>query len=256
LKVILAIGLLFVFGHNALDGISFEEGTAIEVIWSFLHVFKTYQLGNGYIFTMIYPILPWTGVIALGYCLGRMFDNDYSSERRKKTLLTIGSISLGMFFVLRFFNLYGDPTPWSVQDTTIRTIMSFFNVQKYPPSLLYVSATLGIAFILLGKMEDWNLKRFKWITLFGNVAFFYYVMHIYLIHTLAFIVAVAMGISWHAMVFPGPLSNAPELKGVFGFNLGIMYMVWMFIIALLYPLCLRWSKFKAANKGKWWISYV
>jgi uncharacterized membrane protein len=257
LKVILSIGLLFVIGHNALDSISFEEGTVMEVVWSLLHVCKTYDLGNGYTFAIKYPIIPWTGVMALGYCLGQFFDKGYSPEKRKRNLVIIGSVCLLMFFVLRFLNVYGDPEPWSTQDTFTRTIISFFNVQKYPPSRLYLGATLGIAFVLLGKMEDWNLKRFTWITLFGNVAFFYYVMHIYLIHVLATIAVVAMGYDWHSMIYAGaPANGTPELRGSFGFSLGMMYLVWMLVVALLYPLCVRWSKFKTAYKGKWWVSYV
>ena len=256
-RTILIIGLILVTGHNLLDDISFKDGTMADVVWSFLHVQKSFDLGNGYSFGFYYPIIPWIGVMALGYCLGHLYDVEYSSEKRKKSLLLLGALSLSIFGGFRYFNIYGDPVPWNSQPETATTLISFFNLQKYPPSLLYLSATLGISFVLLAVMEGKNLSRWKPVTLFGKVALFYYVLHLFLIHILAVVAALLTGLPWQSMIFPSSVANGtPWLKGRYGFSLAEVYMVWISIILILYPLCVYWNSFKMWNKQKWWASYV
>jgi uncharacterized membrane protein len=257
LKMVLIMGMAFIIGHNLLDGISFRNGTAADVLWSFLHVAKTYSLEHGYSFNVKYPLIPWVGVIALGYCLGRLYDDDYALAERKKRLIIFGAGSLLTFFVLRYMNFYGDPMPWTEQQNTSATILSFLNVEKYPPSLLYLCATLGITLIMLGVMEGRDLNRFQGVTLFGRVAFFYYVLHIFVIHAGALVAAVATGHPWLDMVYSGSNTDAAEgLRGTYGFGLGVVYLVWISVVLLLYPCCVRWNAFKMKNKGKWWTSYV
>jgi uncharacterized membrane protein len=257
LRTILIIGLVLVAGHNLLDGITFEDGTAADVLWSFLHVQKTFDLGNDYSFAFLYPVMPWIGVIALGYCFGRLYQPDYTSQKRRNILLYLGGASLIIFIVLRLSNVYGDPNPWSEYAETRTTLLSFFNLQKYPPSFLYLSATLGISLLLLAAMEEKNLSHWKHITLFGNVALFYYVLHIFLIHMLALFVAVVTGYPWDAMVFTGSVAKGtPLLNGSYGFNLWSVYIVWIGVVVLLYPFCVYWRSFKMRNKKKWWISYI
>jgi uncharacterized membrane protein len=120
---------------------------------------KTYNLGNGYLFGIAYPRIPWIGVMALGYCMGRLYDGDYSTDKRKKILLSLGGINL--FVALRYANGYGDPKAWSVQPTLVGAIMSFFNLEKYPPSLLCLAATLGTGLLLPAWMEGKNLTDGK-----------------------------------------------------------------------------------------------
>jgi uncharacterized membrane protein len=256
-RTIFLIGIVMVVGHNLLDGISFKDGTLADVVWSFLHVQKTFDIGNGYSFTFLYPVIPWVGVMALGYCFGALYNPDYSTKFRKTVFAQLGVISLLIFFTLRTGNLYGDPIPWSKQADIGSTIMSFFNVQKYPPSLLYLSATLGISLLLLAAMEGKNLKRWRPVILFGNVAMCYYVCHIFIIHALAVLAAVLTGFSWQAMIFPGPLAKgSTTLNGNYGFSLWVVYLVWVTVVGLLYPICVYWNGFKTRNKKKWWISYV
>ncbi len=256
-RIILIIGLGLVTGHNLLDNISFQNETAADVMWSFLHVPKTYDLGNGYLFTFLYPVLPWIGVMALGYCFGRLYHSDYSPMKRKNILLCLAVWCLFGFVVLRNGNIYGDPVPWSKYPHIATTLMSFFNLQKYPPSLLFLLATLGISLLLLAAMEGKDLSRWKSITLFGNVALFYYVLHIFLIHLLALLAAVLTGHPWYAMIFTGPITKGSSwLNGSYGFELWTVYLVWILVVMLLYPLCAYWSSFKKTHKHKWWISYV
>jgi uncharacterized membrane protein len=256
-KVILAISLLMIAGHNLLDGVSFTSGSAADVFWSLLHVNKTYQLGNGYSFEIFYPLIPWIGVMALGFCVGRLFDQDYSSAHRRGILLRTGAVSLVLLFILRYSNVYGDPVPWSTQTGWSKTLLSFLNFQKYPPSLMYAGVMLAISFILLGIMEGRNLERWKPVILFGKVALFYYVMHILVIHLFALVAAVASGLSWQTMIFAGPIKGGSLLlKGKFGYSIEYVYLVWIATILFLYPLCVFWNNFKIRNKKKWWVSYV
>jgi uncharacterized membrane protein len=257
ISAILFFGLALVAGHNLLDHIAFENGTVADVVFSFLHVSKVFDLGHGYKFSFLYPLIPWAGVMALGYCLGRLYEVDVSTRRRRNLLLMFGAASLFVFIALRFINHYGDPLHWSVQPEWPVSIMSFFNLQKYPPSLLYLLATLGISLVALGLMEGKNTTSWKPVSLFGKVALFYYVMHIYLIHLLAMAAAVLTGFSWRSMILPGAVAKGtPELVGHYGLNLPQVYIVWISVVMLLYPLCVLWNAFKIRNKMKWWVSYV
>lgn len=257
LRIILITGLILVIGHNALDKVSFESGSVWDVLWSFLHVRKLYLMDNGYSFQFLYPVIPWIGVMALGYCLGRFYDQDYAIEKRKKAILQIGISGLFIFVILRWINIYGDPIPWVTQHDISGTIMSFLNVEKYPPSLLYLCLTLGVSLVVLGILEGQNLRRWRPVTVFGKVALFYYTAHIYMIHALALLAVVWMGFPWQAMIFKGLVKpDSPLLMGKYGFSLGETYLIWVAIILLLNPLCLYWNSFKSRNKLKWWVSYV
>lgn len=256
-SAILAIGLVMVLGHNLLDNVSFESGSMLEIIWSFLHGRKIYALGNNYSVQFIYPMIPWIGVIALGFCFGRLYDQGYSVERRKKITLWMGIVSLVIFILLRAINSYGDPHPWSHQQELSKTILSFFNIEKYPPSLIFLCFTLGCSLVALSILEGRSLGRWKPITLFGKVSLFYYVIHVFVIHVLTLIAVVWAGYPWQTMIFIGSHNEiSPLLKGKFGFSLGEIYLIWIAIVLLLYPLCVYWNSFKIRNKLKWWVSYV
>ncbi len=257
LQTIFIIGIVMVAGHNLLDGISFGNGTIGNIIWSLLHVQNRYDLGQGYVFTIVYPLIPWIGVMALGYCLGRLYDVDYSPEKRKKLLQRIGGTSLLIFASLRYINIYGDPVVWSHQSELTSTMMSFFNLEKYPPSLLYLAATLGISLLLLALLEKKRLNEWKPIAIFGKVSLFYYVLHLFVIHLLAMVVVGLAGYSWQSMIFIGPIiKSSPVLVGKYGFSLSTVYVLWVCIVVLLYPLCNSWNSLKTRNKEKWWVSYV
>jgi uncharacterized membrane protein len=195
--------------------------------------------------------------MALGYCLGRLFDQDYSIQRRKKIMIRLGIGGIIAFLILRWINIYGDPLPWSNHVETSKTVMSFLNIEKYPPSFLFLSLMLGIALILLGMLEGANLLRYKKVTLFGRVALFSYVLHIFVIHFVALLAATMAGFPWQTMIFIGSSANpSPLLIGKFGFSLGWIYVIWISLIVFLYPFCVRWNSFKLRNKAKWWVSYV
>jgi uncharacterized membrane protein len=257
LKVVFAIGMVMVAGHNLLDGVSFEEGTAADVIWSVLHVRKLYVLSHGYAILVLYPIIPWVGVMALGYCFGHLYGADYAVAQRRRIILQMGVGALVLFFVLRGLNLYGDPVPWSHFEQGSTTVMSFFNVQKYPPSLLYLCLMLGISLTILGLIDGKVLKGARPIVVFGKVAMFYYVVHIATIHLVAMVAAVLSGYSWQTMIFNESNNLAsPVLKGRFGFSVAGTYLLWIGIVLFLYQFCNYWNAFKIRHKDKWWVSYV
>jgi uncharacterized membrane protein len=253
---ILALGVLFVSGHNFLDPVN-VEGDGIKAIgWAMLHGFKLFTPNEHFNLFVGYAIIPWTGIMLLGYCFGKLFTPAFQ-DRRPVLLRYIGFGLILLFVILRFPNLYGDPNPWAVQSTTVKTILSFINVSKYPPSLLYALITLGPAIILLSLAEKWNINSWfsRMALTLGRVPMFYYLLHIYLIHILAVIAAVATGYRVKDMVFSTWVTDSPNLKG-YGFNLSVVYVVWIFVVLSLYPLCKWFARYKANHREQWWLSYL
>jgi hypothetical protein len=159
------------------------------------------------------------------------------------------------FMVLRFYNFYGDPHPWSQQTSFTFTLLSFLNVTKYPPSLLYVLVTLGPAMLFLAFTERPKTWISGAILHIGRVPMFYYLLHLYLIHLGAMAAAEISGIGWQNMILLKWPWLEPQLKG-YGFSLGVVYLVWISVVLLLYPLCKWYDRYKQAHREKWWLSYL
>lgn len=256
LRLILLIGLILIAGHNALDNIHVPGTGATAFLWSVLHDPGIFHLGPKPVFVR-YPVMPWLGVLAIGYCVGRLYHPKMNVGDRKSLLLCLGAGAITLFIVLRTLNIYGDPAPWSIQKNTIFNIMSFLNVTKYPPSLLYVLMTLGPAMLFLALTEKAKGRLTERTLVFGRVPMFYYLAHIYLIHLLAVIGAGISLHNWTILFFIQTRpALMPELKG-YGFDLLTVYAVWLTVILLLYPLCKRFNKYKRAHQyTKWWLSYL
>ena len=254
-KAILVIGIILVAAHNLLDKIHYTDNNAIGFIWGFLHDQKMFHLGRFNIM-MAYPILPWIGVMALGYCLGELYAKGYDAIKRKKILLTIGTLSILLFIILRFINIYGNIILWSTQSSPIFSFLSFISISKYPPSLDYLLLTEGAALIFLALTENISNSLTKFISVYGRVPLFYYILHIYLIHIIALMAAVLTGYSWTDMTsFDTFISYMPNLKG-YGFGLGIVYIIWLSVVILMYPLCKWYDGYKSSHRDKWWLSYL
>ncbi len=253
-KMILAIGLLLVVGHNLLDSVHLADNTTAANVWAVLHVPTVFQLGYFKVFSG-YPILPWSGIMFLGYCFGTLYKPSFDAQKRKKILLQLGSGLILLFVVIRFINSYGDPSPWNVQPNAFFTFLSFINVTKYPPSLLYVLITLGPAMIFLALSEKMRGKLSQYVIALGRVPMFFYIIHIYFIHSLALIAALATGFSASDMTFTTWVTDSVNLKG-YGFSLGVVYLVWTSVVLLLYPACLWYDRYKTGHKEKWWLSYL
>ncbi|MEP6699803.1 MAG: heparan-alpha-glucosaminide N-acetyltransferase domain-containing protein [Bacteroidota bacterium] len=249
-KIILAIGILIVAGHNLLDNFHVPGNNLKAFIWDELHDPRPINF-YGHLIITGYPVLSWIGIIALGYCFGAFYKKDFSAAKRKKCLLWIGSSAIILFIILRATSIYGDQQLWSLQQTGVFTFLSFINVTKYPPSLLYTLITLGPAIIFLAFAEK-PLNRFtNFISIYGRVPMFYYLLHIYLIHFLAMVAAQLTGFGWNAMV----ADIFPEVKG-YGFSLAVVYLIWIGVVLALYPLCKWYDKYKSRHKEKWWLSYL
>ena len=198
-KVILTLGLIIVFGHNLLDIPESAEGFKAGFWWDLFHsgFFVPYEFAPGHYALMVYPFVAWTGVMMLGYCTGIFFSSKYTAEQCKKILIRLG-VGLTVFFIaLRFTNVYGDPVDWSSQKDRLYTFLSFMKVNKYPPSLLYLCIMIGPSLILLAYMENIKNRFTNWMIVYARTAFFYYVIHLYLIHLIAAICFFARGHSFH-----------------------------------------------------------
>ena len=234
---IASLALLMIAGHNLLDNVRAEDLGEASGAWHVLHEPGLVPLGDSVTLYILYPLVPWIGVMASGYLLGPVMQLDQG--KRQRILLAVGAAITVGFLVLRVTNVYGDPTPWTPQDTWLSTILSFFNCEKYPPSLLYLMMTLGTALILLALFEQVRGALASFLATFGRVPFFYYVVHIYLIHALA--VATAFAIT-------GALATTPEIN----FSLTGVYIVWLMVVVLLYPICRWFSELKEKSSGWWW----
>ena len=249
-KIILAIGILIVAGHNAFDNFHIAGNSLKAFIWDELHDPRGINF-HGHLIITGYPVLPWIGIITLGYCFGNLYKKEFSAAKRRKWLLLLGGGAIILFIILRAINIYGDPESWSYQNTKLFTFLSFIKVTKYPPSLLYSLITLGPAIIFLAFAEKPLNRVTKFISVYGRVPMFYYLIHIYLIHLLAMLAAQLTGFGWKAMV----ADIFPQIKG-FGFPLYVVYLIWIGVVLALYPLCKWYDRYKTAHKEKWWLSYL
>lgn len=250
LWAIASIGAVMIFGHNLLDGLDdiwLEEFQTAEdrLEWqgwllSVLHIQR---------YPVIYPLIPWIGVMATGYAFGPVMQ--WPLTVRRKAALGWGILLIAAFVILRTYNSYGDPAPWSPQETTLFTLLSFVNTTKYPPSLLYLLMTLGLMFILLSAFEQAHgaqraIGRF-FIT-FGRVPLFFYLLHLYVIHVLALIVAYGMSGNLY--------SSSSQFPSWWGFGLPVVYLIWIGVVMLFYPVCRWFAAVKSRHKGRRWTPYI
>ncbi len=246
-KWLLVFGLVIVFGHNLLDGISPESFGIFSPLWKMIHVDSLIPLGS-YVVIVKYQIIPWIGVMALGYVFADLYR--LGEKARQKKILLIGISCTIMFLIVRGINIYGDPNPWQPQSTIGMTIASFLNANKYPPSLSYLLMTLGPSIILLTLFERWNGFFSRFLIVFGRVPMFFYVVHIYSIHLIAVFLGLYQGFSLSQMF--NLFRNLPQ---DYGFGLGVTYIMWIFLIITHYYLSAEYIKFKRGRKHPFY-SYI
>ncbi len=254
-NAILAVGLLIVFGHNILDYA--EAGKAsLPFWWSLIHRQAFFQLWEGQGLFIFYPFLPWTGLMLLGYCCGSIFTS-YDEQKRSRILLWSGLGLLGLFLILRLPNIYGNTTPWKEQPTGMQTLMAIMNVNKYPPSLLYMCATIGPGLIFLALVKEVRGRVARFFLVFGRVPMFYYIVHFFLLSCTNIILFLARG---HTLA--DGMKGMPNLPFKFlipneGYSLLTVYLMWMsLVIFILYPLCRWYDKYKSSHPEKKWLSYL
>ncbi len=267
LKVVAGFGIAMIALHNLLDGFRIQgwQGPGSPVpgvgakLWFTLHQgFQAFPILGfpGPIVVIIYPLIPWVGVMALGYAFGSLYQKD--SAQRRRWLLVIGGVATALFIVLRAINVYGDPSKWSPQKNALFTLLSFLNTTKYPPSLLFLLMTLAPAVLALAWFE--TNKTFAGglrnaLVTFGRVPLFFYVLQWYTAHGLAVVLGLIAGqnVAWQ---FESPIDkfSHPPPSGL-GFPLWVVYVCWIIGVLLLYPLC-KWFAGVKARRRDWWLSYL
>ncbi|RYC52464.1 DUF1624 domain-containing protein [Flagellimonas olearia] len=252
-KLMIALSLIAVFGHNLLDSVA-PTDPVTSGIWTLLHVFNLLDLGSFQLFVG-YPMIPWIFVMPLGYYFGGLYLPSFDAKLRIKRLFQMGAGMVLVFFALRAFNTYGDPNLWADQDSIGLTIASFFNVTKYPPSLLYLLITLGPSLIFLGLVENWQNYWTEKLVVIGRVPMFFYILHIYAIHVLAVFAAILTGFNFSDMVIDLWVTLQPQLRG-YGFSLWVVYLIWILLTLALYPICSWYNDYKTTHREKWWLTYL
>jgi uncharacterized membrane protein len=257
-KLILILGIIIVLGHNLLDAIERAPGFKAGFWWDLLHhsQFAIYPISNTRVLAILYPFVPWLGLMLLGYCFGIFFTSKYTIAQRKSLFTKMGLGVLLFFVALRFSNLYGDPFPWAKQDTAIKTLLSFIKIHKYPPSLLYMSVTIGTAILVLPLFEKMKNGFTNIMRTFGRVAFFYYIIHWYILHTVVFTYFYMKGHDYH---FAVELSKSIPFMYVVpadGLALEYVYLIWICLIICLYPICKWYDQYKTNHPEKKWLSYL
>jgi len=251
------IGAVIFFGHNILDytgagavGKTFVWKLLVSARFSgsdAIRIFDHHSAFAGY------ALLPWTGVMLLGYAVGPIYNSGFNAVQRRRLLMRAGLVLLAGFLVLRGFNLYGDPAPWSMQKTSVLTVLSFLNVTKYPCSLHYLLMTLGPALIVLAVTEGVRNRFTAAVVVYGNVPFFYYVIHWYVIGLATIVLFYLQGYGSGQIVDPNdPFFFDPP--GV-GLSLAGMYGVWLVVVVVMYRPCKWFSAYKRRH-AQWWLSYV
>jgi uncharacterized membrane protein len=243
--VVAALGVAVVAGHDLLDGVAPAALGGWSWLFRLLHVQGPVALPGGIQVVVLYPVLPWIGVLALGYALGPVLT--MPEEARRRTLVRLGGAATAAFLLLRAWNAYGDPTRWSIHPDTGRTVLSFLDPTMNPPSLLFLLMTLGPALIVLGLAERWRGVAGDVLVVLGRVPLFYYVLHLGLIHALALAIGTLAGFE------PGAFLTAwPFLPPGWGYGLPVVYALWVAVVLALYPACRWFAAVKASRSERWW----
>ncbi len=250
-KAIGLIGAVIIFGHGLLPLFPLGNNSLLKLALTPLFTLTPYQLSPQLTLVIAYPLIPWLGILLVGFSAGKFFEHAHAE--RKSVFLKIGAGALALFAVLRFINMYGDPAKWSVQLNGLFTVLSFFNVSKYPPSLLFTLMTLGVMFLLLGWAENMKGRFGKMLTVYGKVPLFYYLLHLYLLHLLMFVMVFWQGYRWSDMEFG---FNFGRPKAASGVVLGAVYLIWLGAVAALYPLCRWYGSYKDSHRENGWLRYL
>lgn len=240
--LLLTLSLAIIAGHNLLDGLHFAPESALHVPWAILHDRGWIDVGDSLRLRTSYPLLPWIGVIGLGYALGPWFARVADAGSRQQSLLLGGVAGLLGFVGLRLLNGYGEK-PWAVEDTTVQTLMAFFNITKYPPSLLFITLTVSIGLLLLLAFERLQTRRWiRWLTVFGSAPMFFYLLHLYVLKVLYVIAVALFGLNQGSY---------------FGFDsVPTIWLVSLLLAVTLYP-AVRWfSALKSRRRDIGWLKYL
>lgn len=256
-RALLAVSIAMIVLHNVLDGIRAGSFGPFAWVWQILHQQGLWvPVEGGPVILVAYPLVPWIGVMAAGYCFGEVYR--LPPERRRRLLLRLGLALTATFVVLRALNIYGDPRPWAVQERgPLYTMLSFLNATKYPASLSFLLMTLGPAIAFLGLVDGARRSDRDPLLVFGRVPLFFFVLHIPLIHLLAVgLTALRHGADAPFLWLPPPTLGTPrdQFPADYGWGLWVVYAVWALVVVLAYPLC-RWFAGLKQRRAARWLSY-
>jgi uncharacterized membrane protein len=256
LPVLATVSVATIALHHLADGVQAAQFGAWAPLWNLVHQVGAFRL-IGRTFITPYPLIPWLGVMALGFCIAPILAKP--ADERRRSLFIIGAVMVDVFLVLRTFNLYGERFHWAPQSSPSLSVLSFLNLSKYPPSLMFLLMTLGPALIALAWLDRRPFSRSNPLIVFGRVPLFYFVLHFFAAHVAAFALAlVTYGSSaWTFMRQPVPSMGGPaaSFPPGFGWDLWVAYAVWIAIVIALYPLC-RWFAALKERTRSWWLSYL
>ncbi len=248
------IGLFIFLGHNVIDQLhnnTINTNFTWRILLSSDGFSKVDTIAPGHILLAAYALLPWTGVMLCGYGLGKLYL--LGADERKRILARLGLGLLVFFFLLRWLNIYGDPSPWSVQQNGWVTCMSFLNVTKYPCSLLYLCMTLGFALLLLAYTEKAGNRLSNILIVYGNVPFFYYVLHWATAQAITVVLFFSAG--HHLTDMNADKTGFPFSPNNAGVPLAGIYLAWPLLLAILYFPCRWFGQYKRTHR-QWWLSYL
>ncbi|MBB6426988.1 DUF1624 domain-containing protein [Sphingopyxis sp. JAI128] len=255
---ILVVALAAILCHPLLDPLQASSFGAAAGIWNILHQVGAFPVGSAVVATP-YPLIPWAGVMALGFALAPVFH--LPQGIRLRTLLALGIAALTIFVLLRVGNAYGDPVPWQADPDPLRTVMSFLNVSKYPASPAFLAMTLGFAFLLLGLFEGGHarVRPGSILLTLGRVPLVFYILHFFAAHLFATLLWFAIygppAASFSFLPYPSFGGPRGAFPADFGLPLWGSYAVWLAVLAAVYPLCSRFSRFRA-ERQYWWLRYL
>ena len=252
MQVIAAIAIIIIFGHNMLDYLQLpQNGVARGLTKLFLSARGAFiPLSAGRAIIVLYAVLPWAGALLLGYAFGTLYKTGYDAQKRKKILRLSGISAIVLFVVLRLINHYGDPSPWAAQRNAAHTFLSFLNATKQSPSLLFYLMTLGPVMLLLSFTEKAGSRVAELCRVYGNVPYFYFIVHLSLLRVINIIVALVSGL-------PMKSDGSPIVWQVQGFGIPLwqVYLFWAGVVSLLYFPCRWYGNFKRTH-SQWWLSYI
>ena len=244
------LGLFILFSHNLASLIPGAETSAFKRVLMPFFAPGAIPLGSGRLFVMGYPPIPWLGIMLVGFASGSLFLR--ARAEKKKTFLRLGVAAIALFVILRYLNIYGDAAPWAVQKNALYTFLSFINLTKYPPSLDFSLLFLGLMFLLLAILEGRRNKVTAIATVYGKVPLFYFIIHWYLIHPIVFAMVFLQGYKSADMVFGFNFGRPKEGSGL---PLPWVYLIWIAVVILLYPLCRWYGKYKESHPQLRWLRY-
>jgi uncharacterized membrane protein len=255
-KILLALALLIIFGHDLLPPPPpmAPNQTSIVLMPLIRSLFFSpggFQVTPHLLIVIAYPVIPWLGIMLAGFATSRWFQKP--APQRKKLFLRLGLGTLVLFIALRLSNRYGDPSPWSAQKSPLFTLLSFLNVNKYPPSLLFSLLTLGGLFLILAAAEQRDNRITRTLLVYGRVPLFYFVVHLYLIHGILLVVLLLQGFRPADLRF-GPFQFGHPANGG-GLGIASVYAIWLGAVIALYPLCRWYGRYKATHPEKTWLRY-